>query len=220
MKRVLASKFVWRLSGLSYRTAVIATRGSYLSREKYLDQSKNQMQQLLKYFNISDRVLEFGCGIGGNLLAIADTIKEGVGIDINPLFIWQANKLKNLTGKKNIYFIYYTGKIFPMLGKFNSIFSIGVFERISKDDIIYYLTNLKNYLTEDGIMMIYFLTERAKKTAFIKILGEDAYVYCSQDDVKVMAKQLNLEIVDSFPWRPSETEESVSDMYIFQKTPI
>ncbi|MEM3845818.1 MAG: class I SAM-dependent methyltransferase, partial [Candidatus Parvarchaeota archaeon] len=128
-ERILSSKFVWRLSGVSYRTAVIATHGFYVPKGRYLEETKNQMLPLLKYFNNTDRVLEFGCGIGGNLIGISDNIKEGLGIDINPLFIFQANKLKRMTGKKNIDFISYDGKKFPMLGKFNSIYSIGVFER-------------------------------------------------------------------------------------------
>ncbi|MEM3846865.1 MAG: methyltransferase domain-containing protein [Candidatus Parvarchaeota archaeon] len=220
-EKILSSKLIWRLSGLSYRTAVIATRGSYMPKELYLYRSKNQMQQLSKYFNDTKRALEFGCGIGGNLLGVSDSIKEGVG-DINPLFIRQANKLKKLAGKKNIYFISYDGKIFPTLGKFNTIFSIGVFERIPKKEVIYYLTNLNEYLDKDGVMMLYFLSERVKKTQFVKRLGENSYVYWSQSDIMDFVKQLNLEIIDKFPWYGDlqeweTTEDSHADMYIFQR---
>ncbi|MEM3795529.1 MAG: methyltransferase domain-containing protein [Thermoprotei archaeon] len=220
-ERVLSSIFVWRLSGVSYRTSVIATHGFYVPKEKYLEETKNQMLPLLKYFNNIDRVLEFGCGIGGNLIGISDNIKEGLGIDINPLFIFQANKLKKMAGKKNIDFISYDGKKFPMMGKFNSIYSIGVFERIPKNIVVSYIRSLKNYLYENGRMMIYFLSERAKGTIFTKRLGENAYVYWTRKEVEQLIKELNLEIEDYFPWYSNfqafEADKSVADMCIVRK---
>ncbi|MEM3846714.1 MAG: hypothetical protein QXU98_13550, partial [Candidatus Parvarchaeota archaeon] len=38
-ERILSSKFVWRLSGVSYRTAVIATHGFYVPKGRYLEET-------------------------------------------------------------------------------------------------------------------------------------------------------------------------------------
>ena len=108
-KRILSSNFIWRLTGLTYRTAIIATHGTYVNVQKYIIEGKHGMLLLAKYFDSSKNVLEFGCGPGKNLFGISDKIKAGYGIDINSGYIRIANKIKNKYHIENLIFMKYNG---------------------------------------------------------------------------------------------------------------
>ena len=60
VKVALSSQFAWRLTGITYPTAVIATNGSYLSKRKYVSKGKGEMSILSSYLNKDITVLEFG----------------------------------------------------------------------------------------------------------------------------------------------------------------
>lgn len=99
-QKVMSTKLVWRLSGVSFRTAINATTGSSMSIDDYIDSGKEKMSIFLKYFQSDKIALEFGCGLGRNLFAISNKIKYGYGIDINPLYIRLANRIaKNIISR-------------------------------------------------------------------------------------------------------------------------
>jgi len=75
IKRLLRTKVIWSLTGLTYATAIIATHGKYVSKDKYLEEGKDGMPIFYKYFNSQSIVIEFGCGMGKNLFGIADKIR-------------------------------------------------------------------------------------------------------------------------------------------------
>ena len=77
IKRVMRTKLVWRLSGISFRTATNATTGRPMSIYEYVNSGKEEMSPLLKYLQIDKTVLEFGCGLGRNIFGISDKIKYG-----------------------------------------------------------------------------------------------------------------------------------------------
>jgi len=184
LKRLLRSNFVWRLTGLIYPTAVIATHGSYVSKDDYLKAGKNEMAIFYQYFNSESIVLEFGCGLGKNLFGIADKIKLGYGIDVNPFYIRIANRLKKYYDIKNLEFICYDGTHFPQLPKVDIILEKGVFERLPKTSVKNYIKNLKNnYLAENDIAILYFLMDRAKYSEFTKRLGNEAYVFWNESEI-------------------------------------
>ncbi len=87
IKEILATRFVWRLTGIMYVTAVIVTNGEYIPKNRLIEIGKEEMNFLDKYFNNSSDVLEFGCGIGKNLLGIAQQIRTGTGLDVNGGYI-------------------------------------------------------------------------------------------------------------------------------------
>ena len=50
---------------------------------------------------------------------------------------------------------------FPTIKNIDIIFEKGVFERIPREKVEYYIKSLKdNYLRSDGIMILYFLMDR------------------------------------------------------------
>ena len=132
IKGVLSSKFVWRLTGLTYTTAVIATNGSYLSKMRYVNIGKEEMKIFSSYLNKDKTVLEFGCGLGKNLFGIANLVRMGYGIDINALYIRLAEKFAKKYNLNNLKFLKYDGLNFPDIPTVDLVFEKGVFERIDK----------------------------------------------------------------------------------------
>jgi len=193
IKRLLRSYVIWRLTGLTYATAIIATHGKYVAKDKYLREGKREMSIFSPYFNSQSSVIEFGCGPGKNLFGIADKIKLGYGIDVNPLYIRIANRLRKHSHINNIKFISYDGNHFPQIPKADIVFEKGVFERIPESQVKKYINELKyNYLSDNGIMILYFLMDRAKRSKFTKKLGDDAYIFWNDLQINQLLEQCNL----------------------------
>ena len=197
IRKILSSKVIWRLTGLTYTTSVIATHGHYLSRQDYLLAGKREMSILSPYFDNEKIALEFGCGPGKNLFGISDKINYGFGIDVNGLYIKLAKKLSNKYVIKNLEFIKYDGIKFPDLNKVDTVFEKGAFERIPKSLVSYYVGQLKQkYLKGKGIMILYFLMERAKGTIFTQRLGDSAYVFWEDREIKELLEKSGLNLLE------------------------
>lgn len=194
LKKILSSRIIWRLSGITYATAIVATNGHYLSYYDYRYVAEDSMSVLFR-FDKEKTVLEFGCGPGKNLFAIADKINLGIGIDINGLYIRLAKRLSKKYGIKNLQFMKYNGIKFPDLGKVDIVFENGVFERIDKPLVSYYIGQLKQrYLKDKGIMILYFLMERAKGTEFTRKLGDSSYVFWEDEEIKKLLERNGLKL--------------------------
>ena len=210
-KRILRSDFVWRLAGLTWYTAVRATRGRYLSKVDYLNESAEKTSAL----NLplpAKNVMEFGSGLGGNLISIAKSMELGIGIDINPLFVHKANRLSRKFNFNNLTFLSYDGSNFPSLPKFDLIFSVNVFERIKKDIVLDLIPKIVSLGNEDCTYVLFFLNENAQRTEFTKLLGDDSYVYWSHDELLDLFSKYVENVVIS-EWRMYE-----QSAYIVQAT--
>jgi cyclopropane fatty-acyl-phospholipid synthase-like methyltransferase len=194
IKGILSSNLVWRLTGLTYPTAVIATTGSYLSKTRYVNTGREEMKIFFSYLNKNKTILEFGCGPGRNLFGIANLIKMGYGIDINALYIRLAEKLAKKYNFNNLKFLKYDGFNFPDIPKVDLVYEKGVFERINKILVKSYIERLRSYLNENGIMILYFLMEKARATEFTSKLGDQAYFFWRHDEIQQMLKDASLKI--------------------------
>ena len=195
IKKLLAAKIVWRLSGISYTTAVIATNRGYLSKECYLLAGNIEMFKFFHFFDKEKTVLEFGCGPGKNLFGIANIIKTGYGIDVNPNYIKLANKLAERYNLENLHFLSYDSTNFPAdIPTFDVIFEKGVFERLEKVLVESYIRKLTKRLNPTGIMILYFLMDRAKGTAFTRRLGDSSYIFWNQNEIEKMLKEIKLNV--------------------------
>lgn len=221
LNKLLKSQFVWRLAGITYPTAVIATHGVYLSKNDYFQHCFKQTKFIHPLLNDHARVLEFGCGIGGNLLSIADKIQLGVGIDVNSLFIHRAGRFAKRQSKKNLTFVSYDGNTLPIQSKFDVIFSLGVFERIAKPIVKGYLLQMRDALDEHGVMAIYFLTPRAIDSSFVRLLGSDAYVYWTRDELSsfFVSNSMNVEsFMDKWGYETKDSNLQMGDVVIVRRT--
>ena len=185
---------MWRLTGLTYTTAVIATNGRYVPKTKHVNIERCQMKKFFPYLGKNKSVLEFGCGPGKNLFAIADLVKTGYGIDVNSRYIRVAKRLAERYNFNNLNFLEYDGTIFPDIPKVDLIFEKGVFERLDKTTIRSYVEKLKRYLNENGIIILYFLIKKAQGTEFTKRLGDSAYVFWDDDEIQRMLNEIGLRI--------------------------
>ena len=105
-----------------------------------------------------------------NVLEFAKEINKGVGVDVNCLYTKRANRLKNFT--------------IPIKDKFDVVFSLNVFERIPHDIARKLVIQLFRLVSQEGILVLFFLGERARSTGFVNRLGEDAYSFWSLDELK------------------------------------
>jgi SAM-dependent methyltransferase len=207
LKHVFRSAWLWRLTGATYRSAVIATRGHYLPLEGYLSESQQMTLRLHPFLRTESKVLEFGCGLGGNLFAISQRIGRGTGLDVNGGYIRQASRLATTLRINNIRFLQYDGMQFPEIGRFDVVFSFAVFERIPKSKVATYVSWLVSRLVEGGRIIFYFLDSTAKETGFTDRLGPDAYSFWTAEEASALIQRngCTVETVEGWNhWLPSE----------------
>ncbi len=212
LQKLLRSRLIWRLSGLTWPTAVITTKGSYLSEERYLEACRKECELLKQYAKAGFQVLEFGCGLGGNSIAVAPHAGRVVGLDINPFFVGQARKIASRRQATNCEFVSYDGGRLPFDdGRFDMVFSIGVFERIPKPLVDFYVGEFNRVLKSGGISCQSFLNQNARQNeAFLRKLGKEAYVYFGRDELATLhdRKQLKVERVIDWP---------INDVFVARK---
>lgn len=182
LQSILRSSLAWRLSGLTYTSAVLATRGRILSVDDYLRESETHTSILRPYLSTDCRVLEFGSGIGGNLIVNKGRFGFGVGIEINSGYLRIARTLSRRENAGNVEFLHYNGTEMPEHGRFDVVFSIGVFERLPKSDVSRYVHGLMQSLRPGGWLILYFLSTRAKGTKLTSCLGDEAYTFWELDE--------------------------------------
>jgi SAM-dependent methyltransferase len=211
----LRSEVLWRASGLTYATSVIATTGSYGTREQYLASMAARMKQLRQWFHPTDRVFEFGSGLGGNLIAVAPEIRLGYGVDINPLFVRRANRLANLAGARNVEFVAYDGVSIPYRYPVDVVLSIGVFERLPKPLVRSYLKQFRRLMPGGGTLLLYFLTVEAIRSGFGRVLGGDAYVPWERSEILDALATAGFGVTEVLGHFPSE-----GDTFVLRCTPV
>lgn len=224
-QRLLRTRLAWALSGLSYTSAVMATHGSVASREGYLQACRRQMSGFRPFYRSDSRVLEYGCGLGGNLIAIAPSIGVGSGLDVNPLYLWHARALSKRFGGSNLGFRWtFDGRPLAAANSVDFAFSIGVFERLHSQIVSAAVRALFRALRPEGRLAAYFLTPRALNTAFSSRLGNGAYVCWSDDAIQSLITSAGGRVLDSYDWGPlgraGPGDVSVAKMVIGQKTQL
>ena len=198
-QRFLRSRLVWRLSGLSWWSACKATKGKVMDRAGYLAHCAGEMDFIMEHLRPGDRVLEFGCGLGGNAHAVAGKVARMVGVDINGLYIRWARRVNR--DRPNTEFIAYDGMTLPFEdGVFSLVYSWAVFERLPKDLVESYLKEFCRVLEPGGRTAVYFLRRNALETGFSELLGDDIYVFWEQDELRALHVRLGLTVQRIIDW--------------------
>jgi len=224
-KRFLRSSLVWRLSGLTYATAVNATSGKYRTLPEYLGFCDGQMRILAGSTPSFSTALEFGSGLGGNLFALRSVVTSGVGVDVNSLYVRQARRIATRIDCENVRFTTYNGITLPTFPQpFDLVFSVGVFERLAKNRVVSYVHQLVRLVSREGSVVLYFLTERARSTTFVERLGEEAYQYWSREEVSRLLADCRLNVLSILPWGPRQLTQGdgsvpVADLYVCEVGP-
>jgi SAM-dependent methyltransferase len=223
IRRFLRSELAWRLSGLTFPTAVAATNGRVRTLSEYLELTRSHMAPLLRWFPLGGTFLEFGSGLGGNLFAVAPRAKSAYGLDINPHYVRIAKGIARRLGLANVAFRSYNGVIVPAVGpEFDVVFSMGVFERVPHDRAAGYVSGLVAQLRPGGSAVLYFLSPSALATTFVRRLGAEAYAPWNRGQVISLLEGRGLTVVDTVPFKTFPLREgaggaSVGDFYIGTK---
>jgi SAM-dependent methyltransferase len=216
----LRSDLAWRLSGWSFPTATLATVGRVLTPGEYLRQASHQMSRLHGWIPPKGRVLELGSGLGGNLLAIRQRVRSGVGLDVNPRYLRISRSLAARSRATNLEFVRFDGSHWPLRSRrFDLVFAVGVFERLPVHQVERLVSDLASSLVPGGVAVLYFLAEEARGTTFTRWLGEEAYVTWERDPTVAMLARAGLAIDEVIPWGEARNNRSgastpVANVYI------
>ena len=198
-QRLLRHKLVWRLSGLTFASAVKATKGRVMSVAAYRAFCEGEIEFLYGHLQPVYALLEFGCGLGGNCAALSRRVGRVVGIDINPLFIRQARRVAR--DRPNCEFLSYAGGELPLPDdEFDVVFCWAVFERIAKLQVEEYLREFRRVLKPGGLCVAYYLGEKSRETNFADLLGEEAYVYWQEPEVAELLERTGFEVEEWMDW--------------------
>ncbi|MGC8483939.1 MAG: hypothetical protein ACP5OE_09890, partial [Thermodesulfobium sp.] len=80
----------------------------------------------------------------------------------------------------------------PEITMFDVILEKGVFERLDKSVVAFYIAKLTEHLKPEGVIILYFLMKRARGSEFTKRLGESVYTYWSHDEILQLLKGAKL----------------------------
>jgi hypothetical protein len=223
VQAALRSSLVWRLTGLTYPTAIIATNGRLLTVTDYISYCRRQVNLVREHVVGYSNALDFGTGLGGNLIALAGLVDSGVGVDINPLYLRLARFIARRQGFQQFSFQSYDGEILPFWDpKPDLLLSFGVFERIPKVHVARYLDQLVARASERARMVFTFLSETAASTEFTTRLGREAYVFWTPSEVESIARRVGLRTRTVVPiglYRRTDRSgfETVAGAYVFDK---
>ena len=147
------------------------------------------------------RVLEFGSGLGGNLVALSSEFEQGIGLDVNRGFVRIAARLTSGQYREKIRFLWYDGKLVPRFHDgFDVIFSIGVFERLARDVVERSVRDLASQLNPGGRLLLYFLSTRAAGQPLVERLGVQAYTLWTRQEIAGLLSRAGLRVVTLEDW--------------------
>ncbi len=196
---LLRTRAAWRLSGLNYWSACIATKGKLMTRQALLAHCEKEMKLIRPVFNKDDVVVEFGCGLGGNMIAVSGDVHEVIGVDINPFYLWHARRLSR--HYPNCRFRLLDGKKLPFAdASVDAVCSWAVFERIPKPSVTAYLREFSRILKSRGRSAVYLLRPEAKDTGFTRLLGESAYIYFDREEAQALMADSGFTIEQFIDW--------------------
>jgi SAM-dependent methyltransferase len=165
----------------------------------------------IKKLKPGDRILEVGCGEGGNLVPFIEMGMEVTGVDINTRQLERAVEYLSESGYKDVNIInqdiYKTSP--TELGEYDVIFLRDVIEHIPNQER--FMTYIKSFMKPDGIIFFGFppwqmpfgghqqvLRGWIGKTPYIHLLPRSVYVRMMKlNGVTERAIETRLEIVDT-----------------------
>lgn len=132
----------------------------HINRKRYFEeQSQTSKSYYIPYIQrvvgyIPTKVLEVGCGEGGNLLPFAELGCETVGVDIDASRIKQAWTLFTEKNQKGTFIASDIFELKELENNFSLILIHDVIEHI--ENKAQFLSDIKSYLSPDGVLFIAF----------------------------------------------------------------
>lgn len=132
----------------------------HTDRKRYFEeQARTSLNYYIPYIkqftgSLPSKVLEVGCGEGGNLLPFARQGCEVVGVDMAASRIEQARAFFALDGRKGTFIASDIFRMKHLEGTFPLVLVHDVIEHIGCKDR--FLSDLRNYLSDGGVMFVAF----------------------------------------------------------------
>ncbi len=173
---VLKGNLAWRVAALARPLAMVATAG-LAAEEPFYAAARARAERLIPYLKPTSRVLDLGCGLGRFARFLAPHCAKVIGVDPIPGFIRLA--ARENADLSNVEFRLGTGTNLSGVpdSSVDFVFSLGVFERLSKATVRTYLSEVSRVLAPDGRACLEFLV--STKPRFVSADGTlwDASVY-------------------------------------------
>jgi len=202
----------WEISSLTVHTALLATRGN-ADMSEATRASRALLTDLLPWLPTDAEVMEFGCGLGLNSLAIAPYCRNVIGLDISKGLLRLARRMAK--GIDKVGFVWYDGTRFPFSSEtFSFVFTVGVFERITKLRVQGYLAEIQRVLKSHGTAFLYFLSPRAKGTIFTARLGDESFVYFTESEAEKRCCRAGMRVIKVLRWPMAEIVIAVKNPVI------
>jgi len=84
--------------------------------------------------------------------------------------------------------------------KFDLVFSIGVFERMGREQVFRTLRDFHRIIVPSGRICMYFLSDRAKGSPLTQRLGDNAYVFWKREEIEAALDRTGWHQLALFPW--------------------
>lgn len=168
--------------------------------------------------NFSGRtVLEFGSGLGGNLISICSDVKFGYGVDVNSGYTKLARRLAEKSNASNLAFRTIRPGEALHLDPVDVAFSLGVFERLSKIQVGEAVRLIADSTRVGGTVALYFLSPRALVTDFTARLGPAGYVTWSDLEIDQVCRAAGIRVERRTAWPPQSNLQPVATLVIGER---
>ncbi|MBY6916660.1 class I SAM-dependent methyltransferase [Clostridium botulinum] len=150
------------------------------------------LNKILK-FNKSMKVLELGCGAGRFAYSIAPYVDKYVGIDYSLEGIQIAKEVCENAAIDNVDFIQASIIDFDYSEKFDVIYFGGVIQYLNDEDIKKTLTNLKNFIKEDTIII-----DRSSVRNNVRHIADSILYYCiyrTPREIEILFKEADFKLI-------------------------
>ncbi|MEM2144030.1 MAG: class I SAM-dependent methyltransferase [Candidatus Jordarchaeaceae archaeon] len=149
-------RLIWEIAGATKSTAMDAVLFGVKNEEDFWARGKEDAQKLKKFVDKGSIVLDIGCGIGRVEKFLAQHCKEIHGVDVSSRMLKFAKE--NLKEHPNVFLHRTNGKDLSLFsdGKFDFVFSLLTLQHMEKEDVFYYLIEIRRVLKKGGKVYLQF----------------------------------------------------------------
>ncbi len=189
----LKGDLAWRVASVARPVAMVATAGTAID-ESFFGAARMKADKLIPYLKPESRVLDLGCGLGRFERFLAPHCAQIIGLDPIPGFIRRA--ARENADVSNAQFLVGTGSDLSGFSDatVDFLFSLGVFERLSKAAVRTYFREIHRVLAPNGRAYLEFLVSTAQRLVSEDgtIWDESIYTFWTPEEILAEAQHVGL----------------------------
>ncbi len=161
---------------LSHNITEDAKKRFFQSGENHVEHILSTIQAHLATDFEPQAVLDFGCGVGRIVLALARRFPSVTGLDVSPSMLSEAKKNCQTANLGNVSFCQSVDELSGLPQKFNLIHSALVFQHIPASRGLRLCESLANHLKPGGVLVLH-LYYRCNAPWWIRMLVKLRYMF-------------------------------------------